>query len=492
MSAAAFWSEVVECRRLLRLDRQIKDEIWMLSPEPALQRLARRHRFARWFLPWVVIPLVALPWWQWLGLDYFFGLGLVAAATCASILLYGLPLQVTTFLVLRMPSRRALYLANLTRWLPLWLWAGLWGTTGLLVANWGAIQNGEQVARSLLIGAQVPWLILGFFSAVGIGARVFGGWFFLLGGLFGGAWVWLQPLPALDAYLPLAPVGMLLLEIGFLALHIWDVGRVEPMSQITPVYDPKRAPNPAQQVTWPLIALYRGKVPDKLGPASWLVGRRGLGWAAAEYAFAKLLGSGIRAILIRAAALGAFIIAFLLVTRGWIDMWGLFLVTMCLNPFSGSLLYVGDPQRLYLLGVDYRCQLLHRLRTFWVTPVLLAASVAALLAAVLWGDIVLPLTLLGLVVGLTLLGEGVLGWPTIFFDNGKLGCWSLLVFQVVLSLWLGFLAGADRWAWLPALGWSTATRVQLFAAPCAALGLICILYKWWSLDEARLAELMHP
>ena len=167
------------------------------------------------------------------------------------------------------------------------------------------------------------------------------------------------------------------------------------------------------------------------------------------------------------------------------------LPAMLLQP---SLLDVNHPERLYLLGVDYRSQLLHRLRTFWVTPALLGVSLRVLAAAALGSEIESSLALLALIAGLTLLAGGCYGWPNMTnFFGGKMGCGLLLGLHLVLALWLGFLIAAGRWLGIPDPGWSTTTRAELFAAACGAFGLAGLLYKWLWLNEARLRQaLLEP
>jgi hypothetical protein len=380
--------------------------------------------------------------------------------------------------------------ARLLPWLPWWLWAGFWATAGLLVSHRGAVPNGQQAALYLLIGAQVPWLVLGLWGACVLALR----WGAVAEAGFSAFFVallffFVKPgfPPALGPYWALVPPAMLLLEIGLLALQVWALGRLEPMRQSNGLVGTAPRPEPAQRETPPATAPRGRGVPGTLGPAPLLAGRHGLGWAAAYFALCKLRDGGVRGLLRRLFAPGMALFLVLALAHGNADLWVWMLVLGFWLATSGSELHVGDPERLYLLGVDYRRQLVHRLGTFWVTPALLVVSVGVLLAVALGGEIEMPLAFLAVVVGLTLFREGWFGWPT--KEAGLVGGQVLLV--LVLALWLGFLVGAGRWAWLPDPGWGTATRAQLFAAPCAALGLAGILYKWWRLGEASLGEAMR-
>jgi hypothetical protein len=154
-----------------------------------------------------------------------------------------------------------------------------------------------------------------------------------------------------------------------------------------------------------------------------------------------------------------------------------------------GLLNVDHPQRLYLLGVDYRAQLLHRLATFWVTPAMLVVALWVLLAAALGSELDWPLTWLALVIGLTLFAGGWYGWPNLStFFTSKAGCGLILGMHFVLAVWLGYLITAGHWMGIPDPGWSTTMRTELFAAACGTFGLAGLLYKLLWLDEARLRK----
>ena len=232
MSAAAFWSDVIECRRLLRHYRQVQEEV---------KRPSAGWRFARTLLPWAVVPLLGLPWWDVLGIPFWVGIGLLGMVSVGSLPIRS-PWQLTTFEALHMPSRRALFIARLLPWLPWWLWAGLWGTAGLLMAHWGKVQNTEQAALYLLVGAQVPWLVLGVFAFQPLMPRfgcgvMFACWI-LLSPLVGVLLAFLaqagiNPLREFHAYRALVPALMLLLEVGLLVLLVWSLGRL-PVNRAVP------------------------------------------------------------------------------------------------------------------------------------------------------------------------------------------------------------------------------------------------------------------
>jgi hypothetical protein len=504
MSATTFWGDVAECRRLLRHHRRVRDDV----PKPPragrdrrveeeMRKLTPARRVGRVLIPWFLVPMVGVARWDWLGLPSWVGIGLLACTVLTSLGING-PMRLTTFEALRVPSRRALFVARVVALLPWWLWIGIWGTVGWLDTHWGAVQNVQQAALYLLAGAQVSWLTLALLGAVVVVSRWLRVWFsfwivlaFLLPFLLPEIVPQLATL--LESHLPLIALAMLLLEVGLLSLQVWVLGRLEPMCQISglmgspPQKDRARGAKPAAAPPG------RG-VSGKLGPTPWLAGRHGLGWAAVYYAVRKLWVGGSRGFLGRLYLFVIIVsVSFPLASGHDPQMLWYFVIVLLIVPqVGGSALHVGNPQRLYLLGVDYRKQLAHRLRTFWVTPALLGTAVAVILATALWGETQTPLTLLALGFGLTLCREGCFGWPPLGADyGGRTGC--LPQFLIILALALGgaYLVGAGRWAWLPGPGWDKLTRVQIFAACCGAFGLAGILYKWWRLDETRLGQLVQ-
>jgi hypothetical protein len=272
---------------------------------------------------------------------------------------------------------------------------------------------------------------------------------------------------------------------------VWIVDRLEPMRQI---------------IGYAALQAERGKVKKpqasgrrptttsgKLGPAPLLEGRHGLGWAAAYYACCSLASSSSRDLLGKSLVLvvNAYIIFLLVVDEenlnfGWV--WSSLLFAFFFLSLGGtSLLQLPNPQRLYLLGVDYREQFMHRLRTFWATPSVLTTCVTVVVAVALGAKV--PLGLLALAVGLMLFREGWLRWSMEWWpaEGARRVCyqmaWRSLVPVVILGLWGLYLAGGGRWWWLAGPDWANATRMQLFAVVCGACGVVGIACQWWWLDE---------
>jgi hypothetical protein len=484
MSATTFWGDVATCRRRLQLYRQLQDE----TRKPSL-----RWRLSRTLVPWAVVPLVALPWWELFDAPVYIGI-LVTSVCVFPAFAAVWPWRLTPFEALQMPSRGALYVARLVPFLPWCLWLGLWGTFGLLLSQ-GLLQDGTRAAFYLLSGTQVPWLILGLVGAMGLFQWKRSGLgclsvLLVLAFIGPGALLGVRLIPDLGSFLPLLPAGILLLGIGLLAVQLWDLDRTEPMWQINllnPVQPQQPMPAP-----WIMSIWWRSR-PGPIGPMSLLAGRHGLGWAAVSYALSRLLAGGIRGVLLRSFPAVLLLVAIFLFWRGnvdWDTIWiWIYIGVMAVG--TGSVFAVADPQRLYLLGVDYRCQLRHSLRTFWLTPLLMIVSLAAFFAVAVWGTIELPLALLAAAVGITLFREGWLGWPgwgvLPYVRGGRMFGASVLL-MLGLVLWLLFLVGSGQWLGGPDPGWSRETRIYLFAAYSGLTGLAGIGYKWWRLDEATVAQ----
>jgi hypothetical protein len=486
MSAAAFFSDVVECRRLLGHYQRIQDEVKNRGPA---------RRYIRALLPWVLALLLALPWWQWVEISPVWGLALLFMAAFSTLTLNS-PRKLTTFEALHMPSRRALFVARLLPWLPWWLWIGLLGTAGILVALWPDVPSAEQAVVWLLIGAQVPWLVVGVFSLpklAPVGCAAFVIWNVFVG-IFAQAGMLPGPV-VLQPYLRLVLLLLLPVGLALLALHLWMLERMEPMRQIEGLLVTPQAPVPAGAGSTPFVLPRSGarRSAEARGPDPLLADRRGLGWAAVSYALQKLRFGGIREVrvsygvpLVRSVAILTWCV---------MDPGSWWLVTCLGFPLllQQSILHVENPQRLYMLGVDYRTQLLHFLKTFWLTADMLVISPGVLLAVALDFRPEAAAAVLAQVAGITLLGAGWLRWPDMpqaVVMMGQAGCSVLLAFLLLLGIWLGYLIAAGRLDVLPDPGWSQPVRAMLFGAACAALGLAGVLHKVFWLNEDRLREVL--
>jgi hypothetical protein len=487
MSAAAFFSDVAECRRLLAHYQRIQDEVKKRGP-------ARRN--VRTLLPWGITLLLALPWWQLVGIAPVWGLAPLYIAAFSTFTVNS-PRKLTTFEALHMPSRRALFVARLLPWLPWWLWIGLLGTTSILVARWPDVASAEQSVVWLLIGAQVPWLAIGVFSLpklapIGCAAFVFTPLLVTClapAGIFPGQLLQWQP------YLHLVPVLLLLAGITLLTVHLWTLERTEPMRQIEGLLVQPQAPVPAGAGSTPFVlpSSAARRSAETRGPDPLLADRRGLGWAAVCYALQKLRFGGLRGArhsygpsLVRAVVI--LILCTLDPGSWWLVICFGFPLLM-----QQSILHVEHTQRLYLLGVDYRTQLLHFLKTFWLTPDVLVISLVVAVSVAVNFRPEAATAILAQVVGITLLSAGWLRWPDTpqaVVMMGRAGCSVLLAHFLLLGLWLGYLIAAGRLEILPDPGWTQPVRAMLFGAACAALGLAGVIHKILWLNEERLREVL--
>jgi hypothetical protein len=138
-------------------------------------------------------------------------------------------------------------------------------------------------------------------------------------------------------------------------------------------------------------------------------------------------------------------------------------------------------QRLYLLGADYRPQMLHLLRTFWV-PVL--AELLLFLGLLAWfgPNRDLSLALAAACLGAALCRAGWWEWPDV---------WPIPT-GVVYLLLLALAAALPFWPdpWLPGLGLESGSRWLLFGLAAGTLGLAGIVAKLVALDEERLRSSM--
>jgi hypothetical protein len=142
-------------------------------------------------------------------------------------------------------------------------------------------------------------------------------------------------------------------------------------------------------------------------------------------------------------------------------------------------------QRLYLLGVDYRPQMLYRLWTFWAAPGLLVSLLFLGVLALFGTDRVLPLGMAVGCLGLALFRAGWWAWPSLSLWPGR----SLLVtlFLLALAEVLAFWPGA----WQPDLGLGVTGKWLLFGLLAGGLGLAGVVVKF-RLDESSLRARLMP
>jgi hypothetical protein len=235
------------------------------------------------------------------------------------------------------------------------------------------------------------------------------------------------------------------------------------------------------------VGAVRSAAPVKasIGP-SWLLGdRKGVGWAGIFLFLARLrhnrnlLIGGNLFLLLAMPFLFLGIVVDPTHLRVESYYWLPFLAL-----FSLSWLRLEHPQRLFLLGVPYRAQLLQRLRTFWATPLLLLCLLFLAPAALISGVYEAPLALTAAALALTLFQAGWWEWPSQEVGPGWLRAFWL---TAALGL-LAWVLATPTWFWLPEIPLSPAQRLLLFAVVVAALGLAAIGYKLARATEERLQE----
>jgi hypothetical protein len=517
MSTHTFLTDVALARRQLATYDSIRAEVHPLS------RDARR---LKWFFVWALWPLIALLPLGGFGSEvstlFPAGLGGWAARLPAGsvglililLVLLGYHLQplagigqvlrLNAFEALRAPSRRSLYVARLSRLLPWLLWLGVCAAGS---AAWGARfeERPWLSVAYLAVVLLVPVFSLGLFGALVVLLRwhIFNILFIIC---FLPAFFipllrlvvptlpdagWLEDTPAALA-IPAAFAG---LTLGLLVLQVWAVTGMEPLRQDSlgnwqtlQATATSAALASNRQPSGPSVLLRRTE-PVHLGPSVFVHGT-GLGLAARYRAFAYL----------RYNIKGSF------QSKGYLWIWlPLILLSVATSPeqftrlsylvwfiawsplFAGPILALEEPRRLYLLGVDYRAQLLFRLRVFWLTPGTLL-TVVAMGAIVLFSTAwALALALGAASLGLAIVREGWFGWPS---EPPKR---DYLIGVLVV---LGLFALALVVTWVEALnglpvGLGTAPGRMLLFATCATIsGGYAIIRKLRVLDDRTLRRQM--
>jgi hypothetical protein len=475
MSATSFLGEVRESRRLLRLHHQLRREL--SGP------MSFRLRAAAWFFVWGIFPLLAFAPWHagvWLPL-------LIVAGTVQAFL----PMKLTSFEALRYPSRRALCVARLLWPLGWLLWVGIWWAVGL---GWVARSSANPswytppVAACAVLAPCVMAAGLWGVVFVAVGAR---NWAMLpiCGFVFVIVVLWDPVLRHVLNQSPwLLPAGLGLVTVGLLLLEVWAVERIEPFFQIqlsgeSPWLLTSTPPRPASTAA-----------PGRLSPSPLLRGRHGLAWASLYVALVRMrlrwmewVGSNVIWFILLGGILGSGMKGnepFSLYAPGHFWVFAIILLLALAGPPA---LAPQHPQRLYLLGVDYRAQLLHRVRTFWIAPPLLLATLLMTLVAILTGRIAEPLSFLAMVFAMQTYRAGWLEWPSL--EVGQIQMWALLLLPgLALLLLILFPPG---WPFLFSWEWGPVPRALLFAGVTLGVGLTGIVWRLLRLDEAKLREVLH-
>jgi hypothetical protein len=315
---------------------------------------------------------------------------------------------------------------------PLLLFA-LWGAAVLVGRRWGAI---------LLTWAVI--VLAALVSSLG----------FPWGGLLAG--------PAALAW----PLAAAPLTVALLGVQVWAVGRVEPAVQMGLVLFMGSIPTPKARAARPA---------GWVGP-SWLVRGHGIGWASLYRAAALVRHNPTPSIVLFIYPL--FLLDAIKDPAGLQrHRWLLWLLPLLAMLAPGGVSLPAQPQRLYLLGVDYRAQLLHWLRTFWVLPGLLLSLLVLGLIALFGPSRELPLAVAAGCLGLAVFRAGWWAWPSVDVWPGRslLLSLGLLALALALAFWPG--------QWQPDLRMGVPGKWLVFGLVAAALGLAGIVAKLVMLDE---------
>jgi hypothetical protein len=140
---------------------------------------------------------------------------------------------------------------------------------------------------------------------------------------------------------------------------------------------------------------------------------------------------------------------------------------------------------LYLLGMDYRRQLLLQLGTCWASPLLLVAPVVMGVAAAITRSFEYPIAVVVVVAAVRVFGAGCAEWPGLLIRPEAGWTRAGLALGLFLLILLSFCV-----LLFPVLGWPLSTRLFLVAGVSGLAGLAGIVYKLVRYDEATLREFL--
>jgi hypothetical protein len=466
----------------------------------------------KWFFNWVLPLLLAL-------LPPPVGVALLEFYLAVSLGWFFAnfpPLELNTFEALRAPSRRALYAVRLTRSLP---WLSWLGVTAATSAAWSVPWAGGLWVSLAALGlvALVPLCFLGLIGSLSILLRtppilvllvlwLVGPWF---AGYYGfemaqGWWMHaalLSDPPVLLVF----PVALGVLAAGLLALQVWAVEWMEPARQIglrmtgilpvasTGAVRGSSKPSPIDPPQLPRLVgagqtIITRQLLRLVGPGQTIITRL---WIAHLVGYFGRFSPGLHMIVDVVFLVNVpFMVTVALDQPPRLDIWTWLPVGMVWLYPSWHLEDELRRPRLYVLGVDYRSQLLSGLSTFWASPPTLFATVL-LTGIALFGPVWdFPLAIAAAVLGVAAFRRGWWDWPEPWLWGRSCSAYLTAVLAslglFLLALWL---ASNDREGSL-VRGLSPVARLFLFAGAAGGLGAGGMLAKLLCFDERTLRRVV--
>jgi hypothetical protein len=478
MTPTTFWEQVRQVNGHLRLYRRLQEE-----QHPTMVRM---RRVGAVFI-WAVLPGI-VP-----ALPYGVGLYLAAIYTMSVCAQQG-SFQINVFEALRMPSRRALFMARLLPTATWLLWMGLCAGFTAWLHTIGPLR-----------GLKDEWVLPTFVALLPLAVfAVWGGVVVALGlcrpqvrqALQGAAFM-IVIMAALffpmllQADLAPPALWLALLVVLTFALFVWQTIGVAWIDALPGVQSATTPPPAVMQPTargahvtvtvgTTPSAARTGLRPEAIGPSRLVGDRKGLVWAAVVRLLASLRQNWFAAVI--PSLIAAMLLLSIAVSPGEPNLarlGGMYWLPF-LTLFTPSPLRLPHPYRLYLLGVPYRTLVLHGLRTAWASPVLLLCVLVLVPVGLVGGVHEGPLALAALLVALTLFRVGWWEWPSAEVGPG----WTRAFWLTVLLCMLTWVLAAPTTFWLPDWPLTLARRIFLFAGVVAALGVGAIVYKLrWATEE---------
>src|SRR5260370_41026969 len=142
-------------------------------------------------------------------------------------------------------------------------------------------------------------------------------------------------------------------------------------------------------------------------------------------------------------------------------------------------------ERLYLLGVDYRRQMLLQLGTCLASPFLLATLVPMGVAAAITRSFGYPSAVVAVAVAVRVFGAGCAEWPGLLVRPEAAWARAGLALGLFLLFLLSFCA-----VLFPVLGWPLSARLLLVAGVGGLAGLAGVGFQLLRYDDVSLPAVL--